>query len=585
MNSYLASLGPSLANHVWQSTIFATIAWLLTLVLRRNRARMRYGIWLAASIKFLVPFTLLASFGNLLPSRKQPVAPAAYSAIDVVEEPFAATALQVPTSSLHATTLRQQFERPLPACLGALWLAGVGTVLFGWRNRWRVVSATLHHGTAATKGRELQILRRLESVCVPTQHREVLSLLMSAERMEPGVFGIFRPVLIWPEQLSEKLDDEHIEAIFAHELAHVANKDNLTAAAHMLVEALFWFHPLVWWMERQMVKERERACDEAVVEMGRSAETYAESLLKTCRFCIESPLPCVAGITGADLKRRVTDIITGYVPTEMSWPKRALLVVVAVGVLTVPMVLTQAMEARHLGEAQTAPLSSYPAQFEVASVRLVEKPSGDGLTKISDPGALLFTAHNVSLPFLIQMAFGLDVYQIEGQPAWMGSTLYDVSAKPDSEKGPTYEQLKPMLQHLLAQRFHLQTHTEEKEMKGYSLVVAKGGQRLMPSKSAGPVSAAIMPNRLQAPGVDAKGLASILSMVLKRPVHDNTGLQGKFDLKLNFAPLNAPANSLDSSLPSVFTAVQEQLGLKLEPAKVSVQMLVIDHADRLPTEN
>ena len=234
-------------------------------------------------------------------------------------------------------------------------------------------------------------------------------------------------------------------------------------------------------------------------------------------------------------------------------------------------------------QAQTAP--AYPTHFDVASVRLVEKPSGDGFTKISDPEALLFTAHNVSLPFLVQMAFGVNVYQIEGQPEWMGSTLYDVSANPDSEKGPTYEQLKPMLQQLLAQRFHLQTRTEEKEMKGYSLVVAKDGQRLTPSKGAGPVSAAIMSNRLQGPGVDAKGLASILSMVLKRPVHDDTGIHGKFDVRLDFAPLNAPADAADSSLPSIFTAVQEQLGLKLEPAKVPVKLLVIDHVERVPTEN
>lgn len=374
MNSYLASLGPSLANHVWQSTIFTTIAWLLTLVLRRNRARTRHAIWVAASIKFLVPFALLASFGNLLSSRKQPVVPAAYSAIDVVEEPFAATALQAPTSSLQATTLRKQFEKALPACLGALWLAGVGTVLFGWRNRWRVVSAKLYHATAATKGRELQILRRLESACLPRQNRAVLSLLMSAERMEPGVFGIFRPVLVWPEQLSARLDDEHIEAILAHELTHIVGRDNLTAAAHMLVEAIFWFHPLVWWMERQMVKEREQACDEAVVELGGSAETYAEGLLKTCRFCLESPLPCVAGITGADLRRRVAAIVSGHAQIKMSWPKKAFLATVAAGVLTVPMVLGQAM-GTHLAKAQTASVPNSQTAISAEHLRsLYQQP-------------------------------------------------------------------------------------------------------------------------------------------------------------------------------------------------------------------
>jgi uncharacterized protein (TIGR03435 family) len=235
-----------------------------------------------------------------------------------------------------------------------------------------------------------------------------------------------------------------------------------------------------------------------------------------------------------------------------------------------------------VAQAQKPPASqSYPTQFEVASVRLLEKPAGDGFTRISDPGALTYTAHNVSLEFLIEVAFGVQDYQIQGKPAWMGSTVYDVSAKPDAEKAPTYEQLKPMMQQLLAQRFHLQTHTEEKQMKGYSLVVAKGGERLKPSKSGGAVSAYIMSNRLQAPGVDAKGLAAMLTLVLKQPVHDDTGIRRIFDVQMEFAPMGGQ----ESSSPSIFTAVQEQLGLKLEPAKVPVQMVVIDHVERAPTEN
>ena len=168
--------------------------------------------------------------------------------------------------------------------------------------------------------------------------------------MEPGVFGIFRPVLVWPAQLSAQLDNRHIEAIdIAHELAHVRRRDNLTALLHMLTEAVFWFHPLVWWMERQMVKEREQACDEAVVAMGGGAETYAESLLKTCWFCIESPLPCVSGVTGADLKRRVADIIAGRALVRMTWPKKLLLAAAqAMCAVATPVLLGQAKTAQRL---------------------------------------------------------------------------------------------------------------------------------------------------------------------------------------------------------------------------------------------
>src|SRR5678815_3368799 len=98
---------------------------------------------------------------------------------------------------------------------------------------------------------------------------------------------------------------DRIEAILAHEVAHVHRRDNLAAMVHMAVEALCWFHPLVWWIGARLIDERERACDEDVLGRGSAAEVYAESILKTCRFSIESPLRCVAGVTGADLKRRI----------------------------------------------------------------------------------------------------------------------------------------------------------------------------------------------------------------------------------------------------------------------------------------
>ena len=81
-------------------------------------------------------------------------------------------------------------------------------------------------------------------------------------------------------------------------------------AIHMLVEAVFWFHPLVWWIEGRLKEERERACDEAAVKLIGRPDVYAESLLKACRFCLESPLTCVSGITGAGLNRRIHSIMT-----------------------------------------------------------------------------------------------------------------------------------------------------------------------------------------------------------------------------------------------------------------------------------
>jgi beta-lactamase regulating signal transducer with metallopeptidase domain len=94
------------------------------------------------------------------------------------------------------------------------------------------------------------------------------------------------------------------------EMCHVRRRDNLTAANHMVVEAAFWFYPLVWWIRARLVEEREQACDEAVLQSGSDAEVYAEGILNVCKFYVESPLACVSGISGADLRKRVVRIMT-----------------------------------------------------------------------------------------------------------------------------------------------------------------------------------------------------------------------------------------------------------------------------------
>ena len=96
--------------------------------------------------------------------------------------------------------------------------------------------------------------------------------------------GIFKPVLLLPEGIAERLTPAQLEAILAHELRHVQRRDNLTAAIHMLVETIFWFHPLVWWIRARLMEERERACDEGVLRLGSEPQVYAESILKVCEF-------------------------------------------------------------------------------------------------------------------------------------------------------------------------------------------------------------------------------------------------------------------------------------------------------------
>lgn len=217
-------------------------------------------------------------------------------------------------------------------------------------------------------------------------------------------------------------------------------------------------------------------------------------------------------------------------------------------------------------------------RFEVASVRI--SPSGNaGRPSWNGPGGTTFTATNIPLKILVQMAYEVDEKQILRE-GLLGSEQYDVAARPDGGT-LTSERLKPMLVSLLAERFGLVTHRETKTVSGYALVKGKDGAKLHASEPSRAGQAATFRGRIVGRATDMVVLASMLGRPLGAPVVDSTGLKGTFDFELNFAP----PESADSSLPSIFTAVQEQLGLKLESRKVPLQMLVIDRCQRVPTEN
>ena len=149
--------------------------------------------------------------------------------------------------------------------------------------------------------------------------------MSSRALFEPGVFGIFRPVLLLPEGILERLSPLQLQAIIAHELCHVRRRDNLTAAIHMVIESIFWFHPLVWWIGSRLVDERERACDEEVLRQGSEPEVYAEGILNVCRFYVESPISCVSGVTGSDLKKRIEAIMTHRIVRSMGLGRKLIL--------------------------------------------------------------------------------------------------------------------------------------------------------------------------------------------------------------------------------------------------------------------
>src|SRR5580704_4826161 len=136
-----------------------------------------------------------------------------------------------------------------------------------------------------------------------------MNVMSSPDLLEPGIIGIRRPVLLLPDGITDRLTRAELHAIIAHEWCHVRRRDNLVATLHMIIEALYWFHPMMWWIEARLIDERERACDEAVLRAGYDPHIYADGILNVCKFYVESPLVCASGVTGSDLKKRIEAIM------------------------------------------------------------------------------------------------------------------------------------------------------------------------------------------------------------------------------------------------------------------------------------
>jgi bla regulator protein BlaR1 len=357
----------ALANHLWQSTLFAAAAAILTLPLRKNQAQVRYRLYLVASLKFLIPFSPLIVLGSHLArlnhsAEREPVF---YFVVQAVSQPFhQASSVRAWLSLLPL----------LPLFIVLLWLLGLATVAGLWCMRWRRVARAIRSSAALSRGREVDALRAAERAA---GLRRPTTLCMSQDSLEPGVFGIARPCLLWPAGISEHLQDAHVEAILAHEVQHVRRRDNLAAAIHMVVQAVFWFHPLVWWLGGRLVEERERACDEAVLRLGNSPQIYAESILKTCEFSVTSPLACVTGVTGGDLKNRIVRIMSASSGDRLTFARKLLLLAVGLGSIAGPVLVGLARGPQ--AGAQSPPADAATPQIyhiggDVAPPKLIYAP-------------------------------------------------------------------------------------------------------------------------------------------------------------------------------------------------------------------
>jgi bla regulator protein blaR1 len=572
-----------LANHLWQSTLFAGIAGLLTLAMRKNRASVRYWLWFAASVKFLIPFSLFIATGARFEwsNGLKMTPPHLSAAMDQVTQPFAA-----------ATTLPLNKDMPaapdrMPILLAAIWLCGVAISLFRWLREWLRIRAVAREASPCDFD-----LRR---------SRVPVKVASSSALLEPCVFGLFRPVLLLPEGIRERLTPGQLKAILVHELLHVRRRDNLAAAIHMVVETIFWFYPLVFWIGKQLIQERERACDESVLQMTGEPEIYAQGILNICKLYIESSPVCAAGVTGSNLKRRIEEIMTNRGTANLNTGKKLMLAAAAGAAVAIPL----------LAGVMNAPLIHARSQdsgrvaFEVASVKANHSTSrGFGGLQFL-PGRV--TGTKVVLSMAVIAAYDIPTWkQLTGESPILDE-VFDFDARAaanaipaDASPAVRNAQLRLMMQRLLADRFKLVVHRETKELPIYALVIAKNGPRLKSAartcatdsecgpQGGGPASGLRM--------VDAplSRLAEFLGVFMDRHVVDRTGLQGHFDMQISSWNPSAQTGTqviLDdhepapsATDPSIFTVVQEQLGLKLEATRGQVELLVVDHVER-PAEN
>ena len=394
-----------MANHLWQSSVFAVAAGVLCWVMRKQRAPVRYWLWLTASVKFLIPLSLLVSLGSLVDSPAVPVIAAnrVPSMAREIGQPFA---LRAPAPLLAAIPSAPSH---VPAVLMALWFCGFAASAGGWVRAWLRMRRAVRGASPirADLGFDCQSVRWMASPAL----------------VEPCVFGILRPVLLLPDGIRHRLTPDQLETICAHEICHVRRRDNLTAAVHMLMEAIFWFYPLAYWIGRRLMDEREKACDEEVLRMLAKPEAYAQGILAVCRFGLQPSPVCASGVGGADLRRRIEGIMGYRSAGRLGWGRKLLLTATAAAALGGPL-LTGMLFVRS-SRAQSQSLDGGAPAFGVASI----KPNRTGAR---NSGFRRFTGGQLdatNIPLRMLIAFAYDIPQNEvcrGRGGWIprGTTFW-----------------------------------------------------------------------------------------------------------------------------------------------------------------
>jgi uncharacterized protein (TIGR03435 family) len=523
--------------------------------------------------------------------------------------PDAVAANTANAAAAESQTVNRQRSAPVSTLMLSLWAAGVIVVLLPitaglWQlRRIRRFGVRWLHGQTVVRelADRVGIKREIDVIL----HDDVPS---------PMTCGILHPAIVCPPDVQSWTGAE-LERAMLHELEHIRRGDCFTHGLARLVCAVYWFHPLVWMSWRRLGLEAERACDDAVLRRAEATE-YADQLVRLAgRIKANTRRPLLAMVSRSDLTVRIASVLDAKQRRGRPGPTFTAAAMTAAALLIAAIAPLRAVST----------ISQAPAQqrleFEVASVK--KNPSGNqGGSFGARPGGQIVVTNN-TLRNIVRNVWNVQDFQIVGGPEWINQDRWDVNAKaPESliQQHPQQQQtvqqqqqqLLMMMRTMLADRFQLVVHNEKREMPVYAIVLARPDGRFGPQLKRSELDCNALaeaikrgeatppprsPDRpfcgtrtgagtIMTSGVQMADFARNLSPSTGRIVLDRTGLTGPFDIELKFTPdpLRPGVGDPATDVPSLFVAIQEQLGLKLEAVRAPVDVLVIDSAER-PSEN
>ena len=314
-------LWPNVAVHLWETALFVGLVALGVRLLKRAPGSTRYWFWLLAAVKLLVPSVLLVWLVSGIPGEAPALtsppleqsthgAPASDPGRPVYEilQPL----LLSPPPAAQPVSAGAHNE--LYCMLTLTWLAGFLFFAVRWVRGSLSLAWTVKTSDGLVSSRESEILKRVRS---QLQLKQEVDILVSPHVTEAGLWGIWRPTVLLPEGAASRLSDEELEAVILHELLHVKRRDNLAAVLQKAIFALLWFYPPVWLIDRKLFEEREKACDEEVLRIRQSPETYISGILKVVRACVEQRLVGTSSIGGSNLKSRIVHLLYTRLPRKL----------------------------------------------------------------------------------------------------------------------------------------------------------------------------------------------------------------------------------------------------------------------------